>query len=128
MPSDTPAISAIQSCRSALRPKEGCITFISPPYVLAATKTGMSPMWPVEASGKASAEMAIRCTTLSVPSGAGVGLLIGQTWPLLNSRHDQCERDIEILTHVNRLKALGSEHKENLRLAGFAVKAKIVSN
>ena len=27
---------------------------------------------------------------------------------------NQCERDIEILAHVNRLKALGSEHKEKL--------------
>ena len=29
-----------------------------------------------------------------------------------NSRHDECERDIKILAHVNRLKALGLEHKE----------------
>ena len=31
-----------------------------------------------------------------------------------NSCDNQCERDIEILAHVNRLKALGAEHKEKL--------------
>lgn len=44
-----------------------------PPKTLAPTKTGMSPMRPVRASGKASAAKAMRCTSLSVPSGAGGG-------------------------------------------------------
>ena len=44
------------------------------------------------------------------------------------SRDNQCERDIEILAHINRLKALGSEHKEKLRFDWFAVKAKDTPN
>ena len=32
-----------------------------------------------------------------------------------NSCDNQCERDIEILSHVNRVSALGTEHKEKLR-------------
>ena len=69
IPSATPAISAIQSCISALRPKEGCITSKSPPKTLAPTKTEINPKRPVRASGKARAAKAIRCTTLSLPSG-----------------------------------------------------------
>jgi hypothetical protein len=34
-------------------------------------KTGSSPMRPVRASGKASAAKAMKCTSLSLPSGAG---------------------------------------------------------
>ena len=73
MPSATPAISAIQSCISALRPKEGWMSSMRPPKALAPMKTGMSPTRPVRASGKARAAKAIRCTILSVPSGAGGG-------------------------------------------------------
>ena len=32
-----------------------------------------------------------------------------------NSCDNQCERDIEILAHVIRVKALGIEHKQKLR-------------
>ena len=60
MPSATPAISAIQSCISALRPKEGWRTSIRPPNTLPPTKTGINPMRPVRASGKARAAKAIR--------------------------------------------------------------------
>ena len=45
-----------------------------------------------------------------------------------NSRHDDCKRDIEILAHANRVKALGIEYKEKLRFGRFAVKAKAVLN
>ena len=41
-----------------------------------------------------------------------------------NSRHDDCKRDIEILAHANRVKALGIEHKQKLCFARFAVKVK----
>ena len=37
---------------------------------------------------------------------------------------NQCERNIEILAHVNRLKALGSEHKEKLTFGRLSVKTK----
>ena len=73
MPSATPAISAIQSCISALRPKEGWMSSMRPPKALAPTNTGANPMRPVRARGKAKAAKAIRCTTLSLPAGAGGG-------------------------------------------------------
>ena len=44
-----------------------------PPKALAPTKTGTSPIRPVRANGKARVAKAIRCTTLSLPSGAGGG-------------------------------------------------------
>jgi len=41
-----------------------------------------------------------------------------------HSSYNQCERDIQILAHVNRLYAQGAEHKEKLSFVRFAVKAK----
>ena len=52
---------------------------MAPPYTLAPMKTDGSPKRPVRASGKASAAKATRCTSLSLPSGAGGGWSIGQS-------------------------------------------------
>ena len=52
---------------------------IAPPYTLAPMKTDRSPKRPVMASGKASAAKAIKCTSLSLPSGAGGGASRGQS-------------------------------------------------
>ena len=52
---------------------------IEPPNALAPMKTGSRPMRPVRASGKASAAKAMRCTSLSLPSGAGGGGSRGQS-------------------------------------------------
>ena len=52
---------------------------MTPPKALAQMKTGNSPKRPVRASGKASAAKAMRCTSLSLPSGAGGGASIGQS-------------------------------------------------
>ena len=52
---------------------------MAPPNVLAPMKTGSRPMRPVRASGKASAAKAMRCTSLSLPSGAGGGASSGQS-------------------------------------------------
>ena len=41
-----------------------------------------------------------------------------------NSRHDECQGDVEVLAHANRLTALGTERKWNLSLGGFAAKMK----
>ena len=72
MPIATPKMSAIQSFISALRLKLGWISSIAPPKALAPTKTGSNPKRPVLERGKERAAKAMRCTNLSLPSGAGV--------------------------------------------------------
>ena len=52
---------------------------MAPPKALAPMKTGSRPMRPVRASGKASAAKAARCTSLSLPFGAGGGASKGQS-------------------------------------------------
>ena len=52
---------------------------MAPPKAEAPMKTGSSPKRPVQASGKASAAKAIKCTSLSLPTGAGGGWSIGQS-------------------------------------------------
>ena len=52
---------------------------MAPPKALAPMKTGSRPKRPVRASGKASAAKAMKCTSLSLPSGAGGGWSIGQS-------------------------------------------------
>ena len=52
---------------------------MAPPKALAPTKTGSRPMRPVRASGKESAAKAMKCTSLSLPSGAGSGASMGQS-------------------------------------------------
>ena len=71
--------SATQSLTSALRLKLGWMSSMAPPKALAPRKTGNSPKRPVRASGKASAAKAMRWTSLSLPSGAGGGLSMGQS-------------------------------------------------
>lgn len=79
MPKITPTMSAIQSLTSALRLKLGWMSSMAPPKALAPMKTGSRPKRPVRASGKASAAKAMRCTSLSLPSGAGGGASRGQS-------------------------------------------------
>jgi len=52
---------------------------MAPPKAEAPMKTGSRPMRPVRASGKASTAKAMRCTSLSLPSGAGGGWSMGQS-------------------------------------------------
>ena len=72
-------ISAIQSVNSALRLKVGWMSSIVPPKALAPTKTGSNPKRPVLERGKESVANMMRCTTLSLPLGAGVGVSKGQS-------------------------------------------------
>ena len=100
MPKITPTISATQSLTSALRLKLGWINSMTPPKALAPTKTGRSPKRPVRASGKARAAKATRCTSLSLPSGAGGRRLQGpQHRDGQGERHDYGEGDVEVLAH-----------------------------
>jgi hypothetical protein len=50
-----------------------------PPKALAPMNTANSPRRPVRARGKASAAKAMKCTSLSLPSGAGGGASSGQS-------------------------------------------------
>lgn len=52
---------------------------MTPPKAEAPMKTGKRPMRPVRARGKAKAAKAIRCTSLSLPSGVGGGWSRGQS-------------------------------------------------
>ena len=79
MPKATPTVSASQSPMSALRLNAGCMSSMRPPKALAPMKTATSPRRPVRASGKASAANAMKCTSLSLPSGAGGGASRGQS-------------------------------------------------
>ena len=79
MPKITPTMSATQSLTSALRLKLGWMSSMAPPNALAPMKTGSRPNRPVRASGKASAAKATKCTSLSLPSGAGGGASMGQS-------------------------------------------------
>jgi hypothetical protein len=54
-----------------------------PPKALAPMNTATSPRRPVRASGKASAAKAIKCTSLSLPSGTGGGASRGQSMAIL---------------------------------------------
>ncbi len=72
-------ISANQSFMSELRLKLGWMSSMRPPKALAPKNTGSSPKRPVLARGKESAAKAMRCTTLSMPSGAGGGASRGQS-------------------------------------------------
>jgi len=79
MPMITPTTSATQSLKSALRLKLGWMSSMMPPKALAPMKTGSNPKRPVRASGKARAAKAMKCTSLSLPSGAGGGASKGQS-------------------------------------------------
>ena len=57
----------------------GLDEFDDTPYALAPMKTGIKPKRRVRASGKASAAKAMKCTNLSLPSGAEGGVSKGQS-------------------------------------------------
>ena len=79
IPRTTPIMSATQSLMSALRLKVGWMSSMRPPKALEPTNKEINPMRPVLARGKESAAKAMRCTTLSLPSGARGRWSIGQS-------------------------------------------------
>ncbi len=79
IPRTTPIMSATQSLMSALRLKLGWMSSMRPPKAVAPINTGSKPNRPVLARGKERAAKAMRCTTLSLPSGAGGGASKGQS-------------------------------------------------
>jgi hypothetical protein len=86
MPMITPIVSTIQSLTSALRLNIGWMSSIAPPNALAPINTLSSPSRPVRARGKASAAKAIKCTSLSLPSGARGGASSGQSMATVRAR------------------------------------------
>jgi len=86
MPQPMPIVSAIQSLRSALRLNIGWMSSIAPPKALAPINTLGSPRRPVRARGKASAAKAMRCTSLSLPSGKGGGASSGHSMATVRAR------------------------------------------
>ena len=118
-------MSAIQSFISALRLKLGWMSSIIPPKALAPTNTGVNPMRPVLASGKESAAKAMRCTNLSLPSGAGGGASKGQSIATVKIR--VMMRVIGMsryLCIVRGVSAVADKGKRGLLLVAFAVKYK----
>ena len=86
-------------------------------------RTGSRPKRPVRASGKASAAKAMKCMSLSLPSGAGGRRLQGpEHRDGQGERHNYGEGDVEVLAHATRLTAPGAEGKWKLSLGGFVVK------
>lgn len=79
IPNKAPIESEIQSLKSALRLKLGCMTSMKPPNALVLRNSGDSPMRPVRANGKARAANAKKCTNLSLPSGAIGGAVSGHS-------------------------------------------------
>ena len=86
MPMSTPMVPAIQSLTSALRLNIGCMSSMVPPNALAPINTRSSPRRPVRARGKASAAKAMKCTSLSLPSGAGGGVSSGHSMATVRVR------------------------------------------
>ena len=67
---------------------------MAPPKALAPINTLSSPRRPVRASGKASAAKAMKCTSLSLPSGAGGGASSGHSMATLRVRPTMSVRGI----------------------------------
>ena len=74
-----------------------------PPKALAPTNTSVNPMRPVLASGKESAAKAMRCTTLSLPSGAGGVASRGKHRDRQNEGDGEGDWDVEVRAHRLRL-------------------------
>ena len=85
--------------------------------------TGSSPKRPVRASGKASAAKAMKCTNLSLPSGAGGGVSRGQSIATVRVSVTimvmRMSRFLRICWDVSGVKRKG---KRGLPADGFAVK------
>ena len=123
MPRTTPTISATQSLRSALRLKLGWMSSMAPPKALAPMNTGSKPMRPVRASGKASAAKAMKCTSLSLPSGAGGGASRGQSIATLRVSFTIMVRGMSRYLRIRRgLSGVKRKGKRRLPMDAFAAK------
>jgi len=82
------------------------------PKALAPMNTGSRPKRPVRASGKARAAKAMKCTSLSLPSGAGGGASSGQSIAVVRTVVTATVRgDVEIFAYSQRLAAWGAGRK-----------------
>ena len=96
-----------------------------PPKALAPMKTGRSPMRPVRASGKASAAKAMKCTSLSLPSGAGGGASSGQSIATVRVSVTISVRGMSRYLRIRRgVSGAKCKGKRRLSFDAFAVKEK----
>jgi len=79
-------------------------------------------MRPVRASGKAKAAKAARCTSLSLPSGAGGGASIGQSIAIVSVRAVRSVRGMSrYLRMPQAVRGIRVEGKSGLTGSAFAV-------
>ena len=85
---------------------------IMAPKALAPMRTGINPNRPVRASGNARDAKAMKCTSLSAPSGAGGGASSGQSIAMVRTAVTTTVRgDVEIFAHSQRLSVLHAGRK-----------------
>ena len=102
---------------------------MAPPKALAPTRTGSKPKRPVRASGKASAAKAMKCTSLSLPSGAGGGASRGQSIATLRVSVTTMVRGMSRYLRIRRcVSGKKLKGKRGLPWNAFAVKAKASHN
>ena len=90
-----------------------------PPKALAPMKTGSSPMRPVRDSGKAGAAKAIKCTSLSLPSGGGGSWSMGESIATVSVRKTMKVKDmLSYLRIPQRLSAQGASLPIKLDIPG----------
>ena len=88
-------------------------------------KTGSRPKRPVRASGKASAAKAARCTSLSLPSGAGGGASRGQSIATVSVSVTASVRGMSRYLRIRRgVSGAKCKGKRRLSFDAFAVKEK----
>ena len=102
---------------------------MAPPKALAPMNTGSRPMRPVRASGKASAAKAMRCTNLSLPSGAGGGWSMGQSIATVRVSVTASVRGMSRYLRIRRgVTGEKRKGKRGLPTDEFAVKAKVAQD
>ena len=102
---------------------------MAPPKALAPMKTGSRPKRPVRASGKASAAKAMKCTSLSLPSGAGGGESIGHSIATVRASVTISVRGMSRYLRIRRgVSGVSGKGKRGAVETLFAVKAKGAPN
>ena len=102
---------------------------MTPPNALALMNTGSRPKRPVRASGKASAAKAMKCTSLSVPSGAGGGAPKGQSIAMVRVSVTASVRGMSRYLRIRRgVSGVSGKSKCGRSWRAFAVKWKAILN
>ena len=98
-----------------------------PPKALAPMNTGSRPRRPVRANGNESAANATRCTSLSLPSGAGGGASSGHSIATVRASVTISVRGMSRYLRIRRgVSGVSGKGKRGDGETLFAVKAKAV--